>query len=59
MLAFRSRRFIEATRCSNVSNLFTLFQNDTLHFSDALSARHQQFKAVYTATGICQTDTAV
>ena len=31
----------------------------TLHVSDDLSVRHQEFKTVHTATGICQTDTAV
>jgi len=35
-----------------------LFWNDTLHVSDGLSVHHQEFKAVHTATGICQTDTA-
>ena len=38
---------------------FILFWNDTLHVSDGLSVNHQQFKTVHTATGICQTDTAV
>jgi hypothetical protein len=38
---------------------FILFRNDTLHVSDGLSVHHQQFKTVHTATGICQTDTAV
>ena len=38
---------------------FVLFWNDTLHVSDGLSVHHQQFKTVHTATGICQTDTAV
>jgi len=38
---------------------FTLFWNDTIHVSDGLSAHHQEFKTVRTATGICQTDTAV
>jgi len=38
---------------------FILFWNDTLHVSDGLSVRHQQFKTVHTATGICQNDTAV
>ena len=31
----------------------------TLHVSDRLSVHHQQFKTLHTATGICQTDTAV
>jgi hypothetical protein len=38
---------------------FILFWNDTIHVSDGLSIRHQQFRTVHTATGICQTDTAV
>ena len=38
---------------------FILFWNDTLHVSDGLSVHHQQFNTVHTATGICQTDTAV
>jgi len=38
---------------------FILFLNDTLHVSDGLSVRYQKFKTVHTATGICQTDTAV
>jgi len=33
--------------------------NDTLHASDGLSVHHQEFKTVYTSTGIFQTDTAV
>ena len=37
---------------------FILFWNDTLHISDGLSAPHQEFKIVQTATGMCQTDTA-
>jgi len=38
---------------------FILFYNDTLHVSEGLSVHHQDFKTVHTATGICQTDTAV
>jgi len=38
---------------------FILFWNDTLYVLDGLSIHHQQFKTVHTATGICQTDTAV
>jgi len=38
---------------------FILFWNDKLHVSDDLSAHHQEFKTVHTATGISQTDTAV
>ena len=36
-----------------------LFWNDTVHVSDGLSLHHQEFKTVHTATGVCQTDTAV
>ena len=36
-----------------------LFWNDTLHVSDGLSVHHQEFQTIHTATGICQTDTAV
>jgi len=32
--------------------------SDILRVSDRLSAHHQEPKAVHTATGICQTDTA-
>ena len=49
---------VKPTRCTNVSNLF-YFWNDALHVSDGLSVHHQEFKTVHTATGICQTDTAV
>jgi len=38
---------------------FILFWNDTLHVSDGLSVHRQEFETVHTATGICQTDTAV
>jgi len=38
---------------------FILFWNDTLHVSNDLSIHHQDLKTVHTATGICQTDTAV
>ena len=48
---------IKPTRCTNVSNLF--YFGMTLHVSDGLSVHHQQFKTVNTATGNCQTDTAV
>jgi len=37
---------------------FILFWNDTLHVSDGLSVRHQEFKTIHRATGVCQTDTA-
>ena len=35
-----------------------LFWRNTLHVSDGLSVRHQEFKTVHRATGICQTNTA-
>jgi hypothetical protein len=38
---------------------FILFWNETLHVSDGHFVHHQEFKAVYTAKGICQTDTSV
>ena len=38
---------------------FFLFWNDTLHVSDGLPGHRQEFKTVHTATGMCQTDTAV
>jgi len=38
---------------------FILFWNNIVHVSDGLSVHHQEFKIVHTATGICQTDTAV
>ena len=38
---------------------FNLLWNDTLHVSDGLSVHHQEFNTVHTATGICQTGTAV
>ena len=47
---------VKPTRCTNVSNLFW---NYTLHVSDGLSLHHLEFTTVHTATGICQTDTAV
>jgi hypothetical protein len=36
---------------------FILFWNNTLHVSDGLSVYHEEYKTVYTAIGICQTDT--
>jgi len=48
---------VKPTRCTNVSNLFYFWM--TLHVSDGFSVHHQEFKTVHTATGICQTDTAV
>ena len=38
---------------------FILFGTDTVHVSDGLSVHHKEFKTAHTATGICQTDTAV
>ena len=38
---------------------FILFWNDTVRVSDGPFVRHQEFETVHTATGICQTDTAV
>jgi len=38
---------------------FILFWNDALHVSGGLPVHHQEFNNVQTATGICQTDTAV
>jgi len=35
------------------------FINFVLFWKDGLSVHHQEFKTVHTATGICQTDTAV
>jgi hypothetical protein len=40
-----------------MSQTYFIWSN-TLHVSDGLSVRHQDFKTVHTATGICQTDTA-
>jgi len=48
---------VKLTRCINVSNLFYLGM--TLHVSDGLSVHHLEFETVHTATGICQTDTAI
>jgi len=36
-----------------------LYFGMTPHVSDGVSVHHQEFKTVRTATGICQTDTAV
>jgi len=49
---------VKPIRCTNVAN-FILFCKDAVHVSDGLSVHHQEFKTVHTATGICQTDTAV
>jgi hypothetical protein len=48
---------VNPTRCSNFSNLF-YFWGNTQHVSDGLSVHHQEFKAVQTATDICQKDNA-
>jgi len=48
---------VKPTRCTSVSNLF--YFGMTLHVSDDLSIHRQEFKAVHTATGLCQTDNAV
>ena len=37
---------------------FILFCSSTLRVSDSLSFHHQESKAVHTASGICQTDSA-
>jgi len=48
---------VKPTKCTGISNLFYFWM--TLHISDGLSVRHQEFKTIHRATGICQTDTAV
>ena len=48
---------VKPTICTSVSNLFIL--EDTLHVSGGFSVHHLEFKTVHTATGICQTGTAV
>ena len=48
---------VKPIKCINISNLF--YWRNTLQVSDGLSVHHQEFKTVHTATGICQTDTAV
>ena len=35
---------------------FILFRNNTVHVSDGLPVRRQEFKTVHTASGIRQTD---
>ena len=49
---------VKPTSCTNVPNLF-YFGMTLLHVSDSLSVHHQEFKTVQTATGVCQTVTAV
>jgi len=41
-----------------MSQIYFIWSN-TLHVSDGLSVHHQEFQIVHTATGVCQTDTAV
>ena len=55
--AFLIVSIVKPTRCITVSNLF--YWSNTLHVSDGLPVHHHEFKTVHTATGICQTDTAV
>jgi len=43
----------------NKSHFVGQLLNSTLHVSGGLSVHHQEFKTVHTATGVCQTDTAV
>jgi hypothetical protein len=49
--------FSKTNQMYPVSHIY-LFLNNTLHVSDDLSAHHQEFETVHTATGICQKDTA-
>jgi len=51
--------FYSKTNWTHQCIKFILFWNDTVHILDDLSVHQQQFKPVHTATGICQTDTAV
>ena len=51
--------FYSKTNQMHQSITFILFWNDTLHVSEGLAVYHQEFKTVHTATGMCQTDTAV
>jgi len=51
--------FYSKTNLMHQSIKFILFWNDTLHVSDDFSVHHQEFRTVHTATGICQTETAV
>ena len=53
----RSFSTVKPTRCIGVLNLF--YWSNALHVSGGLSVRHQELKTAHTATGICQTDTAV
>jgi len=55
----RSKHFYSKTNQMHQCIKLILFWNDTLHVSDGLSVHHQEFKTVHTATGICQTHTAV
>jgi len=49
---------IKPARCTSVSNLF-YFGMTLYMFRTVFPAIHQEFKTVHTATGSCQTDTAV
>jgi len=42
----------------HLSLKFILFGSNTLHVSDGLSVRHQEFKTVHTTTGTSHSDTA-
>jgi hypothetical protein len=59
-LYFRQSSGVQDCAYSNrhMSNI-SLISNNTLHVSAGLSVHHQEFKTVHTATGTCQTDTAV
>ena len=51
--------FYSKTNKMHQSIKFILFWNDNLHVSDGLSVHLQEFKTLYTTTGMCQTDNAV
>ena len=53
------RRYGGTHRHCHLKFNFTFYFGMTLHVSDGLSVHHQEFKTVHTATGVCQTDTAV
>jgi hypothetical protein len=57
MKVFLGFSIVKPTNCTSVPNLF--YFGMTLHVSGGVSVHHQAFKIVHTATGICQTDTAV
>ena len=54
-----SMQFCSKTNKMHQCVKFILFWNDTLRVSDGLSVHYHEFKTVHTATGFCQTDTAV